>query len=268
MSENYTVYMHRFPNGKVYIGITKYSATHRWSNGNGYKRQLVYKTIQKYGWNNIEHIVLFEGLTKEEAEQKEVELISIYDATNPKKGYNVESGGNVCKELSESTKAKIREKQIGKKLSRDTKAKISKGNIGKRHGVMYGSNNPNFGNHALSGENNPFYGKKHTKEVVEFLRKKATGVVFSEETRKKLSASHKGLFTWKDNPMFGVTGARNRNSKKVAQFTKDNILIKIWDCAADMERELGIAHNSIGRCCNGNLKTAGGFIWRHYADAN
>ena len=268
MGKDYTVYMHRFPNGKVYIGITKYSVSHRWSNGSGYKRQFVYKAIQKYGWEHIEHIVLFEGLTKNEAEQKEIELIKLYDSTNPHNGYNVESGGNACKELSESTKEKIRKKCIGRKLSSETKRKIANGNIGKRHGVMYGENNPNFGNHSFAGENNPFYGRTHTPEVVKFLREKATGVVFSAETRKKLSESHKGLLTGKDNPMFGVTGAKNKNSKRVAQYTKDNVLVRVWDCAADVERELGIAHNSIGRCCNGNLKTAGGFIWRHYKNAD
>ena len=266
MNENYTVYMHRFPNGKVYIGITKYSANHRWSNGNGYKRQFVYKAIKKYGWENIEHIVLFDKLSKEEAEKKEIELIAIYESTNPSKGYNIESGGNVCKKLSETTKQKIREKHIGKKLSEDTKRKISEGNIGKTHGVMFGSNNPNYGNHSFAGKNNPFYGKKHTPEVIEFLRKKATGVVISDETRKRLSESHKGLLVGEKNPMFGVTGAKNRNSKKVAQYTKEKELVKVWDCAADVERELGIAHNSIGRCCNGNLKSAGGFIWEHYGN--
>ena len=35
MSENYTVYMHRFPNGKVYIGITKQTVEERWRNGVG-----------------------------------------------------------------------------------------------------------------------------------------------------------------------------------------------------------------------------------------
>ena len=31
MSENYTVYMHRFPNGKVYIGMTRnQTGGYRW----------------------------------------------------------------------------------------------------------------------------------------------------------------------------------------------------------------------------------------------
>lgn len=33
MSENYTVYMHRFPNGKVYIGMTSKKPEDRWKRG-------------------------------------------------------------------------------------------------------------------------------------------------------------------------------------------------------------------------------------------
>lgn len=47
---------------------------------------------------------------------------------------------------------------------------------------------------TISGENHPMYGKHH-----------------SEETRKKLSESHKGLFSGNKNPMFGIrrTGKDN-----------------------------------------------------------
>ena len=31
----------------------------------------------------------------------------------------------------------------------------------------------------------------------------------------------------------------------------------------DVERELGIAHNSISACCRGKRKSAGDFIWRY-----
>ena len=61
--------MHRFPNGKVYIGITKQTVEERWRNGEGYKTQLVHRAIEKYGWGNIEHIVLASCLSKKDAEQ-------------------------------------------------------------------------------------------------------------------------------------------------------------------------------------------------------
>ncbi len=76
-TENFKVYKHTSPNGKVYIGITKQDVKQRWRDGNGYKTQpLFYRAIQKYGWDNITHEILFEGLDKSEAEQKETGILN------------------------------------------------------------------------------------------------------------------------------------------------------------------------------------------------
>ena len=75
MKNNYIVYMHVFPNNKKYIGITSKKPKQRWESGTGYRTQsLMYRAIQKYEWDNIEHKILYINLTKEEAEQKEIEL--------------------------------------------------------------------------------------------------------------------------------------------------------------------------------------------------
>lgn len=50
MIENYKVYMHRFPNGKVYIGITCQKPEYRWNKGKHYRKQsLIFNAIMKYG---------------------------------------------------------------------------------------------------------------------------------------------------------------------------------------------------------------------------
>lgn len=91
---NYKVYQHLFPNGKSYIGITCQKPEMRWRKGKGYaETTFVYRAIQKYGWNNIQHLILFTDLSKKEAEQKEQELIQLLDTTNPQKGYNLTYGG-------------------------------------------------------------------------------------------------------------------------------------------------------------------------------
>ena len=132
---SYTVYKHTFPNNKVYIGITSQTVTRRWRNGEGYrnKQLLVYRAILKYGWDNIKHDVLFTGLTKEQAEVKEIELIKLYKSTDSRYGYNAESGGNVRKTLSESTREKIRKTNLGKRHSETTKKKMSEAQKGKHH---------------------------------------------------------------------------------------------------------------------------------------
>jgi predicted GIY-YIG superfamily endonuclease len=69
----YTVYQHKNKiNGKVYIGITSQKLEQRWgSQGCNYKSSPhFYSAIQKYGWDNFEHNILFD-LTKEQACLKE-----------------------------------------------------------------------------------------------------------------------------------------------------------------------------------------------------
>ena len=103
----YYIYIHKNKiNGKVYIGQTCQKPEYRWNNGKGYvESPYFYQAIQKYGWDNFEHIILFDNLTQEEANQKEIELIAIYQALNPEYGYNCQSGGN-SREINEITRAK------------------------------------------------------------------------------------------------------------------------------------------------------------------
>lgn len=58
----------------------------------------------------------------------------------------------------------------------------------------------------------------------------------------------------------------NGGAIKVSQYDLDMNIVKIWDSASEVKRELGIDNTSIGRCCAGKAKTAGGFIWRHYPE--
>lgn len=132
MDNNYTVYKHTAPNGKVYIGITFRKPETRWSNGNGYSRQKhFYAAIKKYCWENIKHEILFENLSKEDACQKEIELIAQYKSNDPEFGYNQLLGGesgNFGRRHSEETKKKISEAHKGKPLSKEHVAKIAEAN--------------------------------------------------------------------------------------------------------------------------------------------
>ena len=122
--ENYKVYIHKFPNGKAYIGITRQEPKIRWGGGNGYVRnEYMHRAIKKYGWENIEHIILFDGLSEEDACEIEKSLIKKYRTNEKEFGYNIESGGQ-CSNLAESTKQKLREAHIGKSASEETREKM------------------------------------------------------------------------------------------------------------------------------------------------
>lgn len=105
---SYYVYIHTCPNGKRYIGTTIQNPTHRWNNGRGYRSQLFYRAIKKYGWDNIDHKV-FKTISEETMFFWEIVLIHKYNTTNQKYGYNISSGGkgNIGFHHSDTTKAKM-----------------------------------------------------------------------------------------------------------------------------------------------------------------
>ena len=206
----YTVYMHKTPNNKVYIGVTCHSVLHRWhSDGSGYKTQtLFWRAIQKYGWNNIEHIIIAENLTKEDAYKMETVLIAQYKSNNSEFGYNTSLGGEhshcgctasdeLRKKLSDAHKGKsltegqlnnlkrIHARNRGKSLSDETKAKISKANSGKvRTPEMVEAMRL-----RATGKPSPNKGKLMSEEQKEKIRKTLTGHKVTEETREKLRNS-------------------------------------------------------------------------------
>ena len=125
----YTVYMHKCPNGKVYIGITSRRPKARWVCGNGYiKNEHFYRAIQKYGWENIEHIIVEQNLPKKDAAELEIKLIKEYKSNDYKFGYNMSSGGEFGGSgviVSQETRAKLSQKRKGRKMPEYVKNKIS-----------------------------------------------------------------------------------------------------------------------------------------------
>lgn len=135
MEGNYTVYMHVTPSGKRYIGITSRKPEYRWNYGKAYDGNLhFFNAIQKYGWNNIKHIIIGQNLAKDYACKLEQELIKKYDTTDYLKGYNHSIGGEcgglgVC--FTEERKRKIGIAHKGMRHTDDAKRRMSKGHLGK-----------------------------------------------------------------------------------------------------------------------------------------
>ena len=115
----YTVYMHRNKtNGKVYIGQTSVSVEERWKKGKGYHHNAHFQSaIKKYGWDGFEHLILYDGLTKEQACKLEQKLIAEYNRKpSPRKGAIV----------SAESREKMRLAKLGKPQNQETKEKRSK----------------------------------------------------------------------------------------------------------------------------------------------
>ena len=93
--ENNKLYVHiNKINGKKYFGITCLNLKRRWKKGNAYKKcSYFYNAIQKYGWDNFEHIQIIDHLTRWNACCFEKFFIMFYRTNNSNFGYNCTSGG-------------------------------------------------------------------------------------------------------------------------------------------------------------------------------
>ncbi len=146
-----TVYKITSPNLKIYIGATIRPVKNRWKEYRGEKcssQPKIYNSIKKYGFD----LHIFEVI-------EECVLSSMSDVeTHWKKFYLDEVKGDWSKVLFCRLDDSI--------ITEETLKKLHEGSL---------------------GENNHFYGKKHSEETKEKLRQISTGKKHSDETKKKMS---------------------------------------------------------------------------------
>lgn len=115
----------------------------------------------------------------------------------------------------------------------------------------------------MVGVNNPFYGKKHTQDTREKLRKanKMRGYVgennpwfghhHTEEAKEKMR---------KKRP--NTSGGNNHNAKYVLCIEGK----VIYDAVSVASRKTGISRGNICSCCVGERMYAGGYQWKYVYD--
>jgi len=125
--------------GKIYVGQSinpkKRLAQHK-SNlrGNYHRNTHLQRAWNKYGESSFEFGIL-ENCSDESLNDNETWWINYFDSTNQDKGYNYESGGNSDYKVSDESRKKMSQNHFD-----------------------------------VSGENNPFYGKKHSEESLRKMR--------------------------------------------------------------------------------------------------
>ena len=182
--KNYVVYkITNNINGKIYIGMTN-NVKRRWRyEGIEYRPPLksdhhrpFWNAIQKYGWDNFTKEIIISDLTKEEAFEKEKEMIKHFNATNKKVGYNLSPGGNGGKIYLVHPRG-----MLGKK---HTKEEIERGKLF----MADKNNNPMCNGKTIWGVTHPhpkgMKGKTHSEEYKKILRSRKGGKATSAKKVK------------------------------------------------------------------------------------
>jgi group I intron endonuclease len=160
-------------------------------------------------------------------------------------------------------------------------------------GRISGDKNPNYGK-GLHGKDNPMYGRKRPKELMDKLLKakqkavvqySLTGQVIAEYPSISEAARRTGLeisnissicvrrpecktaggFAWrfKGEPFETI---RNRNFAPIIQFTKNGEFIREWDSIKNAMHSMGKKTRDgtlVSAVCRGKRGSAFGFIWQY-----
>jgi group I intron endonuclease len=273
---DYSVYKHTSPSGKVYIGTTKRQPEERWRKGFGYRgNEYFFKAINKYGWDNIHHEIIATGLSYTEAAKMEVALIASYNSSNRDCGYNIEHGGNMCGTHSEETLRKLsaamagNKYAAGRKMSEWHKQQLINSNLGHRRNVGMKRTPEQCANISkaltgkkksaehvrkmieshkdMQGENNPMYGKKHSEHTKQLIREKATGRQITDFQRQRL----------RDIAI----------KRSVEQLDFNGNVVGKYEKVIDAAEAVGSHAQNIGFACKHPERSVRGFKWR-YIDEN
>ena len=201
-------------NNKKYIGQSIH-IHRRWSEhkyelkNNIHENDYLQKSWNKYGSDNFNFSII-ELCDVNQLDERERYYILLYNTIDRNCGYNLELSDGVNRMISEETREKLKKANKRRKIFPD-----------------------------MSGENNPMYGKHHSKETREKIKQSRLGQKPSEETRLKLSQSRVG----------------DKNPRCVPVYCLE-LNESFWG-AKEADLKYGINRNKISECINGKRKHAG-----------
>jgi hypothetical protein len=219
-------------NEPFYIGIGTsmyYNRAYRHNN-----RSNFWKSVANKGGYEVE--ILMDNLTWEQACEKEKEFISIYGRIDLKTGclVNMTDGGDgtLNSIISKEHREKIAEANRRRVFTQEDREKISIRHFGRKQSIE-----------SRKKISNALKNSQKFKEAIKINSEKFKGYKHSEQSKISIAKS---------------------KSKPIYQKTIDGNIIKIWDSANQVQRDLNYSQANISRCCNGQGKQAYGFKWEYY----
>lgn len=225
MELKFIVYEHvNLFNNKRYIGITSQIPEVRWQRGSGCRENTIFfRAIKKYGWDNFEHNILYEGLSNREALEIESTLIKKYKSLGV--SYNISDG---YEELGISKRIPI---------------------------IVYDTGGNYVGAYISIHKASIELGIPETNITMALSNKynitQAKGYVFLKEGDNILDKLDK------------VNKRHSSARRPVIQLTKNGQILAEFNSVSDAANSLGCGTGSISNCLKGRYKTAAGYKWRY-----
>lgn len=186
MDRQRVIYSLCFPSGKFYVGQTvnfnDRMNGHKSDSTNSNKRKynsLINNAIRKYGWDRVAKKIE-QVCSLENVDEWERFYIQAYNSLAPN-GYNLESGGNKNKIISDETRKKLSEVHKGKVFTEETRQKMSEA----RKGMKLSAKT----RRKISEVNK---GKRLSDETKRKISEAHKGKRLSKEHRQKMSEAHRG----------------------------------------------------------------------------
>lgn len=205
---------------------------------------LLQRICNKYGIEDFEFIILERVYDKNKLIEREQFYI---DQLKPHLNILPKAGSSYGNKLSQETKQKLREINIGRNNAffGKTHTEKAKSTISiKKKGVNSGPNNYFYGV-QLFGEKNGMFGKKHSEETKQIIKEKRKLQITTDETKLKMSKAR--------------LGSNNNAARKVICLNNG----KVYDCVKYAADELNVWRQDISKVCKGKLNTTGGYKFQY-----
>lgn len=193
-------------NNKIYVGQTCRTFEERMGERLRHKNTTLGRALEKYGVDNFEYGIVDEAETIEELNEKEIFWIKKLNSMAPN-GYNLCEGGD-------NTLGYFHREESKKKMSLSRKG-------------------------SFKGEENPFFGKKHTSETRKRMRE-----AWTEERKDQLRLMVK---------------TRKQHTVKVRNVDTGEVFESVKKAA----EKYNLKDTHISRVCKGKRNRTGGFKWEY-----